>query len=164
MLVCALVLSKLDYHNALLSGCDKKFISKLERVQKSAARLIFRVKKREHTSPLLIALHWLPIEARIEYKLCSMCFNFFNGTAPGYFDDLLTKYVCRREGNRSNNDNRTLVNIKKNLKTVSFGERSFAYCGPRAWNSLPFEVRHKLTFDSFKRALKTFLFQKFHSP
>jgi hypothetical protein len=52
-LVCAFVLSRLDYCNALLSGCPQYLINKLQRVQNSAARLIFQAKKHDHVTPLL---------------------------------------------------------------------------------------------------------------
>ena len=44
-LVCAFVLSKLDYCNSLLSGCPLHLLEKLQKVQNSAARLVFRAKK-----------------------------------------------------------------------------------------------------------------------
>jgi hypothetical protein len=160
-LVCSLVLSRLDFHNALLSGCAQKYTDRLQVVQNSAARLIFRVRKRDHVSPLLRELHWLPIKARIQYKLCTLCYHFFDGTCPAYFDTLLSRYVCGRPGNRSNADTRLLRQIRKDLNTVTIGERSFAHCGPEAWNSLPYHVRHKPTIASFRQELKTHLFRKY---
>ena len=44
-LVCAFVLSKLDYCNSILSGCPLHLLEKLQKVQNSAARLIFKSKK-----------------------------------------------------------------------------------------------------------------------
>ena len=66
-LVSAFVLSRLDYCNLLLSGCPKHLLEKLQKVQNSAARLVLKAHKRDHVSPLLGTLHWLPIQARIEY-------------------------------------------------------------------------------------------------
>jgi len=162
-LVSAFVLSRLDFCNSLLSGCNKIYLYKLQLVQNSAARLIFRSKRRDHVTPLLHALHWLPVQARIEYKLCMLCFNFFSGTCPAYFSQLLTKYSIGREGNRSDNDSRVLTSIKKNINYVTLGERSFSFCAPEVWNSLPFNIRHKESMSSFKSALKTYLFRKYFS-
>ncbi len=61
ILVQALVLSRLDYCNALLAGLPASSIKPLQLIQNAAARLIF---KRTHVTPLFINLHWLPIAAR----------------------------------------------------------------------------------------------------
>jgi len=112
--------------------------------------------------PLLHALHWLPIQARIDYKLCTLCFNFFSGRSPAYFSELLSKYSIGREGNRSDKDNRTLISPKRDIHYITIGERSFSFCAPEVWNSLPFEVRHKDSVASFKSALKTYLFRNYY--
>ena len=82
-LVCAFVLSKLDYCNSLLS-----LLSKLQKVQNSAARLFFKARKQEHIKPLLQKLHWLPVHSRIQYKISTLCYNSFSETYPLYLSDL----------------------------------------------------------------------------
>lgn len=76
-LMCAFVLSKLDYCNALLSECPLYITNKLQKVQNAAARLVLKARKSDHVKPLLRTLHWLPIQARIDYKLCTLCHSFF---------------------------------------------------------------------------------------
>ncbi len=63
LLVQALVLSRLDYCNALLAGLPANSIKPLQLIQ-NAARLIFNEPKRTHVTPLFITLHWLPIAAQ----------------------------------------------------------------------------------------------------
>ena len=70
-LVSAIVLSHLDYCNSLLFGCPQYLLNKLQKVQNNAARLVLRVSKMDHSSHLT-ALHWLPIDSRIQYKLSSL--------------------------------------------------------------------------------------------
>ena len=69
-LITTLVLSKLDYCNAILSGVTMENVSKLQTVQNHAAKLILRRKKSDHVTPILKELHWLPVDARINYNIC----------------------------------------------------------------------------------------------
>ena len=68
-LVSAFVTSRLDYCNALLAGLPKSTIAPLQRVQNAAARLITEIGYRDHVTPSLQSLHWLPVSYRITYKL-----------------------------------------------------------------------------------------------
>ena len=49
--VRSIVLSRLDYCNALFGGLNNRQLDRLQRVQNSAARVIYRVRQREHTTP-----------------------------------------------------------------------------------------------------------------
>ena len=65
----ALILSKLDYGNALLSGCKVINIARLQRMQNRVARIVFQVHRRHPSSDLLDPLHWLPIDKQIIFKI-----------------------------------------------------------------------------------------------
>ena len=156
-LVCAFVLSRLDYCNSLLSGCPQYHLKKLDKVQYSAARLVMQARKTDHITPILHKLHWLPIQARIEYKLGVLCHSFFSDTSPQYLSLCLTVYSQNRNL-RSSADNRIL---QIPLTKSKFGDRAFSACAPKFWNSLPRSIRHLESASSFKRSLKTFLFKKY---
>ena len=65
LLVHAFFNSRLDYCNSLLYGVAKKYLSRLQILQNQAAGLIFVKRKFDHASPLLMELHWLPVQKRI---------------------------------------------------------------------------------------------------
>ena len=67
--VNATITSRLDYHNGLLAGLHDKVVKPLQIVQNNAARLLTRTRRREHISPVLQSLHWLPIKQRIAFKV-----------------------------------------------------------------------------------------------
>ncbi len=52
LLVQALVISRLDYCNALLAGLPSNTIKPLQMIQNAAARLVFNEPKRAHVTPL----------------------------------------------------------------------------------------------------------------
>ena len=68
--VCTCHVDAIDYCNAILAGVPQSTLKPLQRVQNAAARLVHQLNVRDHVTPSLIALHWLPIRCRIDYKLC----------------------------------------------------------------------------------------------
>ena len=55
--------------NCLLFHVADKYIRKLQRVQNLVARIILNIPIFDHVSPVLQSLHWLPIKARIEFRI-----------------------------------------------------------------------------------------------
>ena len=53
------------------------------------ARIIYRARKYDHISPLLMELHWLKIEERIEYKVAVLVYKCVTKTAPTYLQELV---------------------------------------------------------------------------
>ena len=65
-LIHASISSKLDYCNTLLYGLPKGIIKRLQRIQNTAAHIITLRKSRDHITPILHELHWLPVSEHIE--------------------------------------------------------------------------------------------------
>ncbi len=82
LLVQALVISRLDYFNALLAGLPSNTIKPLQMIQNAAARLVFNEPKRAHVTPLFVSLHWLPVAARIQFKTLMLAYRTTTGSAP----------------------------------------------------------------------------------
>ena len=155
-LVSSLVISRLDYGNALLYGTNNKIISKLQRVQNTAARLITRKRKYDSITPVLISLHWLPVHYRCQYKLLIYVYKAQHGKAPSYLQELITLYKPNR-ALRSKNS--MLLHPPNDVRTKSYGERRFDKAAPTVWNSLPLSLRNVNSLDVFKRELKTHFFR-----
>ena len=68
-IVDALVTPHLDYGNSLLFNISKILENKLQVAQNSAVRVIEKVNKYDRITPYRKGLHWLPIPARIRYKI-----------------------------------------------------------------------------------------------
>ena len=156
-LVHAFITSRLDLNNALLYGLPNCLLAKLQRVQNITARIICRTPKRQHITPVLRSLHWLPITQRIKYKIILLVFKALNGSAPLYLRELL----------KVREMSRTLRSSGKNLLEVPMtrtraGDRAFSTAGPLLWNALPDDMRSLMNLETFKKLLKTYLFQDYY--
>ena len=71
-LVCALVLTRVDYCNSVLAGLPDFTLAPLQRqrVLHAAARFVLDLRPQDHVTAALQLLHWLPVRQRITYKLC----------------------------------------------------------------------------------------------
>ncbi len=119
LLVQALVLSRLDYCNALLAGLPASSIKPLQLIQSAAARLIFYEPKRTHVTPLFINLHWLPIAARIKFKALMFAHRTTSGSAPLYLNSLLQTYMPSRSL-RSASERRITVPKRQKIPFTDF--------------------------------------------
>ena len=158
-LMSAFVLSRIDYCNSLLVGLPDTKLNRLQRIQNNAARVVLGGRKRDHVTPLLKSLHWLPVKARIEYKIATLCYRCFHSTAPSYLSDLLTVHIPTRTLRSADAGHFCVPRVK--LST--YGKRSFSHIGPKTWNSLPRHVRDSPSLPSFRTSLKTYLFSKYFS-
>ena len=125
-LVHAFVTSRIDNCNALLYGLPSYLIQRLQYVLNSTARLISLSRKADHITTLLIDLHWLPVEQRINFKVLLFTYKIVNGLAPSYLNDLLVPYVRRRALRSA--DKFLLCQPSYRLK--SYGFRAFSVCAP----------------------------------
>ena len=103
-LVLSLVISRLDFGNTTLYGISETLLHGLQVVQNSAARLIMRVRQREHITPILFALHWLPVRQRIQFKILTLVYRFQNHQAPAYLSTCITPYAPGRSLRSKIND------------------------------------------------------------
>ena len=105
----------------------------MQRVQNAAARLVLGKCKRDHVTPMLKELHWLPVKARCIYKLLVLAYRHFDGSlAPSLDKNLETRIPTRVL--RSSNE-RLLVVPSYELKSA--GKRSFSVAAATHWNKLP---------------------------
>ena len=91
-LVSSAITSWLEYCNSIFAGLPLKKISRLQRVQNNAAKLVLRKSKYDPVTPLLQELHWLPIKFQPQYKIATFVYCFFNG--PSAFLHLLSGTLC----------------------------------------------------------------------
>jgi hypothetical protein len=129
-LVHSFVLSKLDYGNSVLAGLPKSTITPLQRVQNAAARLILDLRMNDHVSPALRQLHWLPIDRRVDFKLCTMMHSIHTGRCPTYSADMVRAVAVNQT--RSGLRSADTAQYQKPRCRTEMGKRAFSYAGPLA--------------------------------
>ena len=147
MIVNSIVVSCLDYCNAVFYGISEKLLLQLQQIQNAAAKLVMGKYKHDHLDDDLKLLHWLPIKKRIIFKIALLSYKSVNGLAPSYLQDLF-RYCAHGHSLK-------LVVPQYNLQA---GRRSFSAAGPRMFNTLPRFITSSDTVDLFKSRLKTYLF------
>ena len=83
-LVVSLVMTRLDYCNAVLAGLPAYKLGRLQSAINAVARMIYQASRYDHVSSLLKELHWLRVPERIEFKLCTLVHKYLNGCGPAY--------------------------------------------------------------------------------
>ena len=138
-------MSHLDYSNSLLYGVLSDLLDRLQKVQNAAARVVLNIRKYDHITQGLRALHWLPVRSRIIFKLAVITFKVLRTEQPQYLRDLLIEHDQTRT-----------------LRSNSASDRSFAVAAPKIWNSIPDSIKNVLSEREFRRGLKTHLFKLAH--
>ncbi len=110
LLVQALVISRLDYCNALLAGIPTCAIKPLQIIQSAATHLVFNQPKRAHVTLLLISLHWLPVVAQIKLKSLVLSYRTTMGSPM---------HLHPHRSLRSVNEQWTVIPLQRATKSVS---------------------------------------------
>jgi len=153
ILVQDLVISRLDYCNSVLACLPSTALQPLTAVLHSAVRLVKDLGPRDH----MRQLHWLPIQARITFKMCLLMYNIYTGSSPHYMSSLVT--LCTSLPSRQSLRSASKGDFTCLRSRLQFGNRAFSITSPVEWNKLPDTVRRSTSVVQFKSRLKTHLFQ-----
>ena len=152
----AIVGARLDYCNSVLHGTTISNINKIQRVINTLARVVTGTGKRDHITPVLEKLHWLPVQSRITFKVALITYKTLLSKKPDYLSELLSFQAAPRTL-RSSSSYRLHVDVPKTV----FASRAFRFAAPQIWNSLPnYLTDFSLSLDNFKQQLKTYLFNQ----
>jgi len=155
-LVSALVISRLDYCNAILAGLLHSYTAAVQRVLNCAAQLVYGLWPRDHVTKTLMQLRWLPVHEHINFKLCMFVYKSLSGNAPTYIANKLQPVAqlhCHATLHLATNNDLIVPPC-----WLHFGECAFTVATPRLWKSLLADVGCATSVAVFKKKLKTFMF------
>ena len=116
------LISRIDYCNSLYAGMSASNFKKLQRVQNTLARVVLQLRHRDHITPALVQLHWLPVHHLVTFKIATITFNLLKFHRPSYLYQFVQLYTSSRNL-RSLNQNLLMVNRAHS----AFAERSFRH-------------------------------------
>ena len=143
MIACSIVSARLDYCTSLLHGMSEVNFAKLQCVQNTKARVVTGTRSNDHfkeevmhITPVLAKLHWLPVKARIAFKLAMQVYNIRHTSSPPHLASLLSEYKSVR-------NLRSSVNhlLKVNPPRLKCSETEFRHAAVAVWNTLRQTVR-----------------------
>jgi len=147
-LLVTLVLSRLDYENAVLVGLPAYLVCRLQSVLNAAAQLIYCMRSADHSTDALACLHWLRIPERIDFKVAVLTYKVLHRSAPRYLGPLVP--VANLPGRRTLRSGGTSRLIVPSVRRSTVGDRAFSAAGPRVWNTLPEEITTSQSLLTFR--------------
>ena len=159
-LVHSLIVSKVDYCNSLFIGLPNVTLRKLQSILNRSARLIFNLPPRVPTTSSLIELHWLPVRARIEFKICLITFKALKFNQPSYIRELLSFSSLESNLALRSGDDPFRLHEPRAIRERGFADRSFSFIAPRLYNNLPIAIKQIDSITTFKSHLKALLFSR----
>ena len=104
---------------------------------------------RGHIKPILFKLHWLPVAARVQFKVLVLIYKALNGLGPGYLEDHILPYEPTRQL-RSNQGALLKELSLKEVRGMSCRQRAVSAAAPRLWNTIPIEICLALMLKIFR--------------
>jgi len=159
-LIRAFISSRVDYCCSLLVGSARSVTDKLQRVMNAAARVITNTGKFERglSHSMHYELHWLDVPERIQFRVATTVYRCLHNMAPRYLSEMcktIATSTCRQGLQSVTTSNLVIPRVRR----VTYGSCAFSVAGLVCWNGLPDYLKSPdLSFDCFKRQLKTFLF------
>src|SRR6218665_1180193 len=161
-LVHAFVTSRLDYCSTLCVGLSAVRLGCLERVIRTAARLIGGIPRTGHVSAYMLdVLHWLSLQQRIMFRIGAMVWRCILGLASAYLRDLCHPTPGTRGCSSLRSSEQGLLFVPF-ARTSTTQARAFSVVGPSVWNGLPLSqiLLPRILSDTFYSSLKTLLFSR----
>ena len=146
----SLVISHLDYCNAILMDLPDADISHLQRIQNICAKTVLDRDRYESSTNCLHDLHWLPIQKRIQHIVLTFVHKALNNKAPDYIKTLLREHQPRREGLRSEAQSYKQLIVPRTYRKT-FATRLFSCIAPTYRNNLPMHLKIIEDTETFKK-------------
>ena len=154
MMYNALIQPVFDYCDAVWGNLNKGLVSKIQKLQNRAARIITFQGYDVRSADILEHLNWDNLALRRDKRLSILMYDTINCRVPKYLSDLFS-LNCENNPYKSRlRENANNVSMSYIPKTEYY-KASFSYRGGKNWNSLPLDLKTAKSKTIFKNKLLT---------
>ena len=137
----------------LFPNLTKALSKKIQCAQNKCIRFCLKLNSRTHLDKQHFKeINWLPVQERINQRICVKVYKYFNKIAPTYMADIFipqkTLIITRN----------SMYRLKTQIKKSNMGQNSLSCLGPKLWNILPNEIKSSNNTNSFKHSVKNTFF------
>ena len=132
--------SHIDYNLLNWGTAPLANFEKISRKTRKAIRLISFKSYDEESTPLFKQLSILPLEETLKLKQAKFIWKLQN--------NLLPTSLSRNFKFNSRNQ------LTNPLNRLTHSAKHITYAGPRLWNDVPTDIKHKVTPKAFSKAMK----------
>jgi len=144
----------LQYGIIIWGSTFKTYLSKLEKLQNKAVKVIGGASWQDRATPYYSKLQILKICDLFQLELASFMYKFKNKQLPftflHYFQE--TSTICSKQLRSTTNQNYFLPRYR--TKKI---QRSIKFQGAKIWNSINAEIRKSSSIKMFKKKYKLYL-------
>lgn len=147
-----IIVSHFEYCATLQINMAETQLSKLQKAQNRAKRVILQCDRRTKVEQMLKALQFMSIKQRLHYNICIFIFKILKNKMPEQLSDKI-----RIVGNESRRQTRQNENIAVEFCRTRSAQKSPFYEGILMYNALPVKIKACDKLQTFKRMLKEFV-------
>lgn len=145
------ILPFLNYCNLVWSSCTRSNVIRIEKLLKSAARIILDATYDERSEDLFSKLGWKTFSQSLKQKRLIMVYKSLNGLTPPYMRDMFEyTHSVHDHGLRSTSS----LALYMSGDRTDFNNKRFSYIGAKEWNDLPNNIKSAANLNRFKALIK----------
>ena len=145
----SLVESHIRYGNVVWGSCGEVLLTKLQKVQNRAARIVTRSEFDVNAEPLSKELGWKTVRELVRYDTAITMHKSMNKIAPTHLSKMFQPLKDVHQIKLRD----TSYNFRLPRVTTNMGLRSFSYQGASVWNKLKAKEKMDTSFQSFRHLL-----------
>ena len=149
----SLIESHIRYCASAYVHRQSSILKKIQSVCNRFIRRVFHRGNREKIDDLFKEHRLLRVVDLAKFELCNMMFSCHIGELPSSLNSL---FQANPNSNSRNKDNFFIPFVSK-----SISQESIAVCGPKAWNSLPDDIKNSKSNSEFRSKLKQYILSSY---